>query len=47
MKTQWFKRLGWFYVPASLLGIIITLAALAPHKKQIFSLAVSKGMYYV
>lgn len=29
MKTQWFKRLGWFYVPVSLPGIIISLAALA------------------
>lgn len=29
MKTQWFKRLGWFYLPVSLPGIIITLAALA------------------
>ena len=29
MKTHWFKRLGWFYVPVSLPGVIITLAALA------------------
>jgi hypothetical protein len=29
MKTQWFKRLGWFYLPVSLPGAIITLAALA------------------
>ena len=29
MKTQWFKRLGWFYLPVSLPGTIITLAALA------------------
>jgi hypothetical protein len=29
MKTQWFKRLGWFYLPVSLPGVIITLAALA------------------
>ena len=29
MKTQWFKRLGWFYLPVSLPGGIITLAALA------------------
>ena len=28
MKIQWFKRLGWFYVPASLPGAIITLAVL-------------------
>jgi hypothetical protein len=29
MKTQWFKRLGWFSLPVSLPGAIITLAALA------------------
>jgi hypothetical protein len=29
MKTVWFKRVGWFYFPASLPGIVITLAALA------------------
>ena len=29
MKIQWFKRLGWFHVPISLPGMIITLAALA------------------
>jgi hypothetical protein len=29
MKTQWFKRLGWFYVPVSPPGVVITLAALA------------------
>jgi hypothetical protein len=29
MKTQWFKRLGWFYLPVSLPGSIITLASLA------------------
>jgi hypothetical protein len=29
MKTQWFKRLGWFYIPVSLPGGVITLAALA------------------
>ena len=29
MKTQWFKRLGWFYLPVSLPGGIVTLAALA------------------
>jgi formate hydrogenlyase subunit 3/multisubunit Na+/H+ antiporter MnhD subunit len=28
MKTQWFKRLGWFYLPVSLPGVIILLAAL-------------------
>jgi hypothetical protein len=29
MKTQWFKQLGWFYLPVSLPGVVITLAALA------------------
>ncbi|MGA9452358.1 MAG: hypothetical protein WBW41_13560 [Verrucomicrobiia bacterium] len=29
MKIQWFKRLGWFYLPVSLPGLVITLAALA------------------
>ena len=29
MKTQWFKRLGCFYLPVSLPGVVITLAALA------------------
>ena len=29
MKTQWFKRLGWFYLPISLPGIVIALGALA------------------
>jgi hypothetical protein len=29
MKTVWFKRVGWFYFPVSLPGIVITLAALA------------------
>jgi len=29
MKTQWFKRLGWFYLPVSLPGVIVTLIALA------------------
>ena len=28
MKTQWFKRRGWFYVPVSLPGLVISLAAL-------------------
>ncbi len=28
MKTKWFKRLGWFYLPVSLPGILIALAAL-------------------
>jgi hypothetical protein len=29
MKTPWFKRLGWFYLPVSLPGVVITLAMLA------------------
>ena len=29
MKTVWFKRIGWFYLPVSLPGGVITLAALA------------------
>jgi hypothetical protein len=29
MKSAWFKRLGWFYVPASVPGAVVTLLALA------------------
>ena len=29
MKNQWFKRQGWFYLPISLPGVVIMLAALA------------------
>jgi hypothetical protein len=29
MKNPWFKRLGWFYFPISLPGMVITLGALA------------------
>ena len=29
MKTVWFKRVGWFYLPVSVPGAVITLAALA------------------
>jgi hypothetical protein len=29
MKTTWFKRWGWFYVPISLAGSVLTLGALA------------------
>jgi len=29
MKTQWFKRLGWFYLPISVPGVVILLAVLA------------------
>jgi 4-amino-4-deoxy-L-arabinose transferase-like glycosyltransferase len=27
MKTKWFKRLGWFYVPASVSGVVVCLLA--------------------
>jgi hypothetical protein len=27
MKTQWFKRLGWFYLPVSVPGVVICLLA--------------------
>ena len=29
MRIAWFKRTGWFYLPVSVPGAIITLAALA------------------
>jgi len=29
MKAQWFKRVGWFYVPVSAPGAVVTLMALA------------------
>jgi hypothetical protein len=29
MKTKWFNRIGWFHIPGSVPGVIITLAALA------------------
>jgi hypothetical protein len=29
MKTTWFKRRGWFYIPISWQGVLITLATLA------------------
>jgi len=29
VKTVWFKRVGWFHLPVSLPGTVITLAALA------------------
>ena len=29
MKVQWFKRLGWFYLPISVPGVVILLAVLA------------------
>ena len=28
MKTAWFKRAGWLYLPISIPGILITLAAI-------------------
>jgi len=27
MKTKWFKKLGWFYVPASVAGAVVSLLA--------------------
>jgi hypothetical protein len=27
MKTKWFKRFGWFYVPTSIPGTIVSLLA--------------------
>ena len=29
MKKGWFKRVGWFYVPISIPGVLVALAALA------------------
>ena len=29
MKTVWFKRVGWIYLPVSVPGAIVTLTALA------------------
>jgi hypothetical protein len=29
MNKNWFKRLGWFHVPTSIRGAIVTLLALA------------------
>jgi hypothetical protein len=29
MKLSWFKRLGWFYVPASIPGAVLCLLAAA------------------
>jgi hypothetical protein len=28
MKHAWFKRVGWFYVPSSVPGVVIALVAL-------------------
>jgi hypothetical protein len=27
MKQIWFKRIGWFYLPVHIMGLLITLAA--------------------
>jgi uncharacterized membrane protein len=29
MKTTWFKKIGWIYVPTSLIGAIITVIHIA------------------
>jgi hypothetical protein len=29
MRTVWFKRVGWFHLPVSIPGAVITLATLA------------------
>ncbi|MBS1537026.1 MAG: hypothetical protein JST20_04690 [Bacteroidetes bacterium] len=29
MSTIWFKKIGWFYIPTSIIGSIITLFAIA------------------
>ena len=26
MKTIWFKKLGWIYIPVSVIGVVISLA---------------------
>lgn len=50
MKNAWFKRFGWFYLPVSAPGAIITLAALG-FCAQVFlavdrhSLSVSDTLY--
>jgi hypothetical protein len=28
MKTYWFKKIGWIYIPISVIGILISLCAL-------------------
>jgi len=28
MTTNWFKKIGWIYVPVSIIGVVITLLAL-------------------
>jgi hypothetical protein len=29
MKTIWFKKTGWFYIPVSVIGVIISLLAIS------------------
>ncbi len=29
MKTKWFKRTGWFYIPSSIPGILVAVGAIA------------------
>jgi hypothetical protein len=36
MKAVWFKLVGWFYLPISVPGFVITLAALAVITFQIY-----------
>ena len=38
MKTQWLKRLGWFYLPISVPGVVIALAALAFYVQVFFAI---------
>jgi len=28
MKTQWFKKAGWVYIPVHVMGLLITLGAI-------------------
>jgi hypothetical protein len=29
MTTNWFKKFGWFYIPTSIIGAVITLLVIA------------------
>jgi len=29
METIWFKRIGWFYLPIHIIGVFVTLIAIA------------------
>ena len=29
MKTTWFKKSGWFYIPSSIIGVVLILLTLA------------------